>query len=246
MLKQKVQSGVLAVGAFSAMACCIAWSQQQYAVSQRFHLQQKTEGASGELQVLTDSRLESEVRRQMWGKGDWSIVLPPESELFREFSKASPGNAKLQIRSEANDLLSERILEAPLAELQEMSIDGDNNGTFLLTVDYTAGFGSYSGLVTTLLRVRGAKFHDLIAEAEGTHSHEPIRLVKSLKADWKMLPGSKHAEILSISCRAGQGSSFIVVYTRYYFKGGLWFERHRERLGFWESDEAFPARSQFP
>jgi hypothetical protein len=246
MLRPKNQSLVLAVVAFSAITCGIDSGQVQYIVSQSSALHRGTKATGGELQVLTDGRLSSAVRDELWGKGAWSFVLSPRTKLFQEFSKMPPGNAKLQIRDEGNDLLSERLLGAPLAELQEMHIDGESDDTFLLTVDHSAGFGSYSGLVTTLLQIHGTKFRDLEAQVVGTRSHEPIRVVKSLKADWKMFPGSREPEILSISCRPGQDNSFVIVYVRYYLHRGAWFKRQRIRPGLWESDRAFPPQSAFP
>lgn len=246
MLRQKVILNALVVGIFAEMTCCVAWHQQQYAVSQSFPLHQATEGLAGTLQLLMDSRLTPDVRGEMWGKGDWSVVLSPDAKLFQEFSKVPPAYAKLQIRSEAGQLVSERILGVALAQIQEVNFDGENNRTFLLTVDSSVGFGSDAGLETTLLQIHDGTFRGVFAEAEGTRKSEPFRLVKTLKADWKMVSSSEKPEILSFSCRPAQDGSFVVVYVRYYFERGEWFAKQRERPGFWESDQGFPPRSEFP
>lgn len=116
---------------------------------------------------------------------------------------------------------------------------------FLLTQDYSMGAGSYSGLVTTLLTASDASFHELRALDTGSHHAEPIRLMKSLKSDWRVVQHESRPEIFSVSCHPSRNGKFVVDYARYSFQGGQWLEYKHEAAGFWESDEQFPDASAF-
>ena len=119
--------------------------------------------------------------------------------------------------------------------------------TFLLTVDHSAGLGSYAGLETSLLQVTGTGFRDLDALIVDTQQREPIRLTRSLKSDWKISKDSKVLEILSLWCRPmPDGATFNLMFTHYGFDGKEWLVRKRQVRGFWESDQPFPPRSEFP
>ncbi len=198
--------------------------------------------------MLLDSRLTDSVREQMWGQGDWSIVFPPESQIFKAFTLLAPGNAKIEIRTSAGKLVATRALEVPLAKLEEWSPDGKPNRGYLLTQDFSIGMGSYNGPGTSLIQIVGASFHDVTALNAATQKEEPIHLAKTLKQDWRFTSGRNGNEILAVSCHpefGGKGDSFVVDYTRYFFNRTRWIKYMRQENGFWESDQSFPPRSAF-
>jgi hypothetical protein len=185
------------------------------------------------------------VRKQLWGKGDWSIVFPPDSSVYKDFSNRPPIRSKLSILDNAGKVIAERVLETPLAKLEALNAAARSGRMFLLTQDYSMGAGSYNGLVTTLLTVSDAGFHEPRALDTGSHHEEPIRLLKSLKSDWRVVQHESGPEIFSVSCHPSRNGKFVVDYARYSFDGSQWLEYKHEAAGFWESDQQFPDASAF-
>lgn len=238
---------VLAGWLLLAIACHAADKKQPaYATVQEFRLTQKQNGTDGKIELLMDARLTPAVREQMWGKGEWSQVLSPETALFKEFKASPPRKAKLRIKNEAGRVVAERSLDRPLAELKECAAGGCGGAEYFLTVDFTAGFGSYSGLGTTLLQISKGTLQDAKAIHVSTHRQEPIRLAKTLKSDWRIATGNQGTEILALSSHPGSDGAFVTEYVRYRFDGGQWLKYERHEVGMWESDQPFPPRSAFP
>ena len=156
-----------------------------YSVAQAYALHMGPNGIDGTVQLLIDKRLTGAVQDEMWAKGDWSFVFPPGSKLNNEFKAIPPHRAKLRIAESDGKTIAERDLETPLAKLRAWNPTSSTHEIFLLTQDYSAGVGSYSGAVTTLLRVSDSGFHDLEALNTGSQQRETIRLMKSLKSDWQ-------------------------------------------------------------
>ncbi len=237
---------VLVSWILTAFSCgVVAQKPQTYAIVQTFPLSQVSNGIDGRIELLMDARLSPSVREQLWGKGDWSLVLPQDSNLFKDFSALPPLNAKLRIRDDTGKLVAERSLERPLANLEEWRPASEKGG-YLLSIDFSAGFGSYNGLGTTLLQVCNRTFHDVEALNAVTHKREPIRLAKSLKSDWRIEPRSEGTDILSLSSHPGNNGNFVSDYVRYSFDGKQWLEHKKQKDGLWESDQPFPPRSAFP
>jgi hypothetical protein len=218
----------------------------RYVTAQNFALGQTENAIEGTLELSLDGRLSRSVRDELWGKGDWSFVLSPDSSLYREFSKRPPAKARLSIADATGKVVAVRDLQTALAKLQRWGTATGGNRLFLLTQDYSAGFGSYSGLGTTLLMVSGPAFRDVKALNEQSHQEEEIRLTKSLKADWRITQQGEHTEILSVSCHPASLSRFVVDYVRYSTDGERWLVFKREADGVWESGDPFPKRSMYP
>src|SRR6266481_1233494 len=233
---------------FMLMVCNAAErSGPAYTVAQTFALSRDPNGMNGKMELLLDSRLTPAVRKLMWGTGGWSFVLSLESELFKEFSARPPAHARLVISDHSGKVIADRTLDGALAELTEWSPAAARNHEYLLTVDYSAGAGSYSGLVTTVIQASHASLHDVEAADVAMQKQELIRLAKTLKSGWKIDSSSGGTNILLVSCHpAGSTDSFVIDYVRYELHGSAWFKYLRQAPGFWESDEPFPASSVFP
>ena len=137
-------------------------------------------------------------------------------------------------------------LETPLAKIEAWNPSSGDNYLFLLTEDHSAGAGSYNGLATNLLQISDGAFHYVKATNATSHQERPIRLLKSLKSDWRIASPENETEILMASCLPRDNGSFVIDYTRYRIDGTQWFEYKREVDGFGESDRSFPERSAFP
>ena len=122
--------------------------------------------------------------------------------------------------------------------------------SFLVAVDYSAGFGSYAGVTTLLLDVVEREFQWADAIGIATHETERISLPETLKSAWKLVPYRGNQDILLVYCRPAKvqvaGRDFVVGYVRYRFDGERWLKYERLRNGFWESDESFPTLASFP
>lgn len=103
--------------------------------------------------------------------------------------------------------------------------------TFVLTRDYSIGWGSYNGPISYFLEVSGNGIRYIL----------PHGLITSLKTTWAIVPTNTASEILSKKCRpdfdkSDSGSlEFKVIYERFAFQDGSWHTTLREQSGFWES-----------
>jgi hypothetical protein len=217
----------------------------QYSVAQTYALRQEDKGARTSLVLLMDIRLSKSLQKDLWGKGDWAFVFPPDSNAYREFSNHPPMKSKLQIINSAGGIVAERDLETPLARLQAWKPTTETSQLFLLTQDYSAGFGSYSGLVTSLIMIADGAFREVQALDTESRRQDPIRLMKSLKSDWRIIERVGRPEILSVSCHPNEQRKFVIDYARYSFDGSQWVIHKRETEGIWESDDPFPESSAF-
>lgn len=217
----------------------------QYATAQKFSLRQEGGDTGCSLQLLIDTRLSESVQKELWRKGDWRFVFPSDSSLYRDFSIRPPIKSRLCIIDSARKLVAERELEEPLAKLQLLNSNVESSQLFLLTQDHSVGFGSYNGLVTTLLTVADSTFHDIKALDLGSHQERPVQMMKSLKSDWRLVQQERGLEILSVSCHLDRSGQFVINYIRYSFDGKAWVEYKHQMAGIWESDEAFPDASVF-
>jgi hypothetical protein len=218
-------------------------------VSERQPLSKELDGVDGWLQIMIDARLSEKLRKEMWGVGGWAFVMPEDDPLYKVFSATPPRNAELQIVDLKGQIVAGEMLERPLATVERTTLYADRP-TFLVTVDYSIGMGSYAGLTTLLLDVVDAKPLWLEAINRDTGKSGPIRLSKTLKSDWRLSPRGPQKDLLQVLCRPddfGGSGAFSLAYIRYHFDGGAaWQMRERVKKGFWESDEPFPEATQFP
>lgn len=229
-----------------ASLCTGRAAQSDYAVTQEFLLRQNKTASTETLQLLTDKRLSKSLQEELWGHGDWNLSLSPNSPIFKVFSLRRPTDSRLRIINSVGETAAEYNLKVPLAKLEAWNAASGNGQVFLLTRDYTAGFGSYSGLVTTLLMVSDSAFHEVEAWNPESHREQPIWLLDSLKSMWRISHREERPEILSVSCHPKSGGKFAIDYVRYSLDGERWIERRREVEGIWESDDTFPENSAFP
>jgi hypothetical protein len=221
-----------------------------YAVILRSPLSKTSNGIDGYLELRQDARLTPKLRALLWGTGNVDI---DENRDLAIFKSEPPRNASIRIVDQAGKVLEEQALERPLAKLRTAKLYGDSRVTYLLTVDYSAGFGSYSGPITNLAEVKGARLRWVEAlEAIGGSSRK-ISLMDSLKTTWKFVdsPDGKGKQILLAQCRpdgsfVGGDQDFKTKYARFYFDGTKWVVLERTVRGFTEFEQSFPSRRYFP
>jgi hypothetical protein len=218
---------------------------QERIIVQTQVLRQEANGVSGTLQLLLDTRLTAPVREELWGVGDWSLVLAPESATYKAFANRPPINALLRVVDVNGSVVSKRELERPLAKLEEWDSVSSRNRWFLLTEDLSAGFGSYSGRATNLVEVKRGSIHEVEALDSDSHRKERFRLMKALRSDWRITRRDSGGEILSVSSHPKDSLGFVTEYLRYSYDGHQWQVFKREVAGSWTSDEPFPQRAAF-
>ena len=189
--------------------------------------------AEARLELLTDKRVKP-------GMSDEDAMgLPP---------------AKLRLFRADGTLAQEKTLERSRAFLKMAPpLYGEaGQETYLLTVDYSVGMGSYNGPITFLVEVTSGAMRYVSVGGK------PITLMRSLKTDWKFAPiksgGVKSTDILEVSCRpsetaksdANPNNDFTVSYRRTHWNGVKWTRREKTKTGFWEDDGAFPSVALFP
>ena len=211
-------------------------------------LSQAANGVDGELELWQDSRLTPKLSQSMWGTGGIDIDDDPVETIFK---KEPPHDAELRLVNHDGKVLQREPLERSLAHLKATYLYGDKRISYEVTVDYSAGFGSYSGPITTFVEVHDA--HLSWVEATDTDGKsERLTLMQSLKTAWKQVPraNGKAAQFLEASCRPKDfGSSeptFQITYKHYFFDGKQWKSLVRTQDGFTEFDNGFPQRSLFP
>jgi hypothetical protein len=172
----------------------------KYTVASQISFSKKLNKIDGKLQILEDSRLTPERREKLWGSGGINIDDDPTLSTFRS---EPPHNAQLRILDAKGNVSEILPLEQPLAKLSSTMLYGTLQPTYLVTVDYSAGFGSYSGPITLLGEVHDGSLHWLEAVNRATGEKSQIRLMASLKTTWKIVQSSSRArkEILLAACR---------------------------------------------
>ena len=175
----------------------------RYSVVVRLPLSQNADGIDGYVELLDDSRLTPNIRKQAWQTGEFEGEIDADSGPdLQPFKNEPPSNALIQIVGLDRRVIETKTLD-PLAKLQAARLYGSSKLTYLLTVDYSAGFGSYSGPITDLVEMNGGHMRWVEAtDARTGHSGE-ISLMSSLKTTWKLVdaPHEKGREILVAACR---------------------------------------------
>lgn len=126
--------------------------------------------------------------------------------------------------------------------------------TFSVTIDSSAGFGSYSGDATYFFDLQKQRFHWLTFRNPTTGKDAEIQVLQSLKSSWTLSPAPnlQGLDILQIACRpkieslAQPTLDFELIFTRFTFDGSRWARYERKKPGYWEQGDDFPSRDEFP
>jgi len=242
---------VLALGAAAAPAEVKPAIPAGYAVYQTTALNPRESGVAGVLQILQDERVTSKYRDGWGSSREPDTVLPEGDPLLKSIAGTPLRNGRLRLVGDDGQVIADEPFEVPLGKLETAFLYGGEFPTYLVTVDYGIGFGSYNGPATMLAEVRGGRL--VFVQAVG--DKDPIRLAETLKHGWRFVDAAKGRgkEIEEIDCHPNfdnpkweDRSEFVVIYTTYRFDGRHWRASSRQTIGFWENEGDWPARSQFP
>lgn len=225
-----------------------------YAIADSIELTAERDAAAGRIELLQDVRLTPAVRRLWWGLDATSCSAPTDpalADLCRSIGDRPLLPAVVRLVTPAGAVVDQRAFERELAGLAQRFVYGTRRRTFLVTVDYGVGFGSYAGATTLLVEPTGARLVWLRAVGASTSKVEEIRLPKTLKSGWKTIPRRdlRGLDLLAVRCAPDferLPENFVVRYERYTFTGNHWVRLERREPGLWENEGPFPAREKFP
>ena len=224
-----------------------AYSQPE-TIPQGFSVYKKINlSKGGQLLLLQDSRINEKLRGSMWGIGGVDLLDEKDRVVFAD---GPPRRAVLMILDAKGDVTYDKQLDCILAGLEKIKFYPAGRFSYILTEDKSIGSGSYAGLVSSFLEVIKGRPRWLSAKKEKSGKLVKISVMKSLKTDWKVLPSpeGRGKDIYQIACRPDTRfeEEFLLIYTRYHFNGKNWIRHERRENGFWESENGFPLRTNFP
>jgi hypothetical protein len=202
-----------------------------YVEYQRLPLNKELHGIDGALVIMRDRS-----------------ILSAEQYSFDDNETSC--NARLYLEGSNNKRIEAHEMERPIAKIEAVNLLSGSPSSFSLTVDYSAGVGSYSGPGTRFFDVVMGKIKWVYAKDEKTGRSEEIHVARTLKTDWKLFPHGKNQDILEIRCRPAfkdkSEDTFETTYSRYRYNGREWIHYSRSEDGFWENEGDFPKESLFP
>jgi hypothetical protein len=237
--------------------CAVASASDGYAVRLSLPLAPGPDRIRGRLELLEDERIRPEMRTaiaESFG-GDPCAEHPPAvlQPLCGAARRRPLRPALLRLRNARGDVTATRTAERPLAELSAQLLYATQRRTYMFTVDLSAGIGSYSGPVVRLAEPDSLGFGWLLADSAGVAT-DTITLVSTLKTAWRAVSRAdgRGEDLLMVLCRPdfspadSSTARFLLTFKRYTFDGQHWLLRQRQQPGCYESDQPFPAVSNFP
>jgi hypothetical protein len=206
-----------------------------YKVYQGLRLTEYSNGIDGSILVLIDERINGVTGGML--KDAYSEVEALHLQMDPTIWSLEAGEVRqalLLVIDRERRILYHEQLGRESARIDRVFLYRDRSKpTFIVTRDYSIGWGSYNGPVSYFLEV---------SAAVGIRYVLPHGLMTSLKTAW-IIFGSEQgsAEILSKKCRPNFQAStpndmkFQVIYERFHFDGNAWQSTLIEEDGFWEA-----------
>ena len=216
-----------------------------YKVCQGLKLTVYSNGIDGSVLILVDERisgLSGGMLKDPYSDVEMLEVCPDptlwllETDQLRQSPPPQLRQALLLVVDRELRTLYHEQLGRESARIDRVYLYPDKSKpTFVVTRDYSIGWGSYNGPVSYFLEV---------SASAGIRYVLPHGLMTSLKTAWAILGSSQAAsEILSKKCRpnfeersADGHLKFQVIYERFHFDGTLWQPMLIQEDGFWEAD----------
>lgn len=207
-----------------------------YRIFQGLTLNRFSNGVDGSILILVDERIDGlsgAIRNDPYsGMGTLHLQLDPRNWSLRQDEVKQ---ALLLVVDEKLRILYSEQLGRESARLDRVFLYRDrSHPTFVVTRDYSIGWGSYNGPVSYFLEVADGGIRYIL----------PHGLMTSLKTAWAIDNKENSAVIMSKKCRpdfekskGGTSMEFKVIYERFSFDGESWKTSICEEGGFWESEK---------
>lgn len=233
------------------IACALLFATSASRAGDIYKVVQSISTKDGRLQILEDARLSPSLERKMWDSCvNPSFILDESDPQVKVFAHAPLRPAEVrqvddrghQVAIEAPDAFS------PIAKIEGRRLGPPSGTVYLVDVNNSACFGSYSGRGVLLMHFDRGVIRPVLV----SHLNEKptgLHLFNTLKTDWRIAdPSPNHTVINYVLCRpdASNPPKFTMRYITYRFDGSAWRATVREEPGFWESDQGFPDKIRFP
>jgi hypothetical protein len=210
---------------------------------------------NGHLEVLLDARLAPDIRKAMLDKCvDPEDILEENDPRLKPLLKERPLAALFrQVDIKGRIITSMQPNEqAPVARIEAHTIGNPADPVFLLDTNDSACMGSYSGRGVLFYHFDHGRITPVMVNGNGKPTQ--IYLFDSLKSEWRFLVNTPtKIEIEQMLCRPDyahntgkENMPFLLRYITFRFDGGKWTQAERLKPGFWEADDNFPPRRNFP
>jgi hypothetical protein len=245
-----VATAVVCIIFFGLKAPASAATPQGYRVFQSIPLQRVSDGLDGALELLQDQRISEDFRERMKGMDRTSYCYDKNLASPCESIRPTPLKPTLvRLVDAQNRVIDSRLFERELGSLRAIALYGPSPRAFAVTIDFSAGFGSYNGEITFFADVQAERLRWLKAQRPAGGGETDVTVMTSLKTAWKLVKAKNGAgmDILKIACRPdfATENDFELIYTRFAFDGKRWIRHARTKRGFWEQG-SFPALEEFP
>lgn len=233
-----------------------------YAVRAAYTLVPGPDRMSGRIDLLEDARIQPSMRTaisEAWG-GDPCVdnPVPVLAPLCDVSHRTALRPALLRLLDATGRVVASDTLERPLADLGVANLYGSARSSYKLTVDLTAGIGTYSGPYTRFAEPDSDAFGWVMDVDTFGRAPDTLTLVSTPKTAWRAVPRAdgRGLDFLMVLCRpdfeapdsAADSLRFLLTFERFTFDGRRWERRRRQEHGCWESRDSsdFPARTRFP
>ena len=179
--------------ASTGVAAHIAPAPVQYRVKTRVPLHRDLDGIDGSVELLIDERITSEIEAAPY-------EVDRDEELQKKFAVDPLRLAQLRTLDSLERVVETRTLKQPVAALEAVSLYGTSRRSFLVTEDYSSGFGSYSGPATQVMEMTGGRWRVVQAKDAATGKLEALSVAKTGKTAWKLAPYGEATDILEVIC----------------------------------------------
>jgi hypothetical protein len=216
----------------------------RYRLAQQLPLTKYSNGLEGHILILVDHRLVGVMGRSRESHHQGVEAFSFSRDLHTLLLQEEEGRqtALLFVVDDKLRIVYERPLGRASARLDRVHLYEDKRrSTFIVTTDFSIGWGSYNGPVSEFLEVRADGIFDIL----------PDGLMTSLKSAWGIGQGSPHMELWYKTCRPNYEKTehqcahgemapleFLVTRERFRYDGSAWNRGTQSESGYWEYEES--------
>ncbi|MDD2736259.1 MAG: hypothetical protein PHF56_20195 [Desulfuromonadaceae bacterium] len=184
-----------------------------------------------------------------------SLIIKRDRRFMYEYSAGldtpeTTCNARLYLMDKNNKIVFSKKLEKPIASLETVELLERQPKSFALEEDYSIGWGSYAGPITSFFDVVNGKVKWLQTRQNNAKKIKKLYVSSSLKTGWQIVKAGNNFDILEAACRPEfsirlDEAAFSITYRRYHYNGTEWIEYSRKDSGYWDFEE-YPDIALYP
>jgi hypothetical protein len=182
------------------------------------------------IQVLRDARLRGIKRIPLDIDGPQAVTYTP---------------ALLRLIDSSGKKLEVHQLSKPMAWIKGSMLDGPGP-TFEVTEDFSTGFGTYNGPMTSFVSIGSGKLQWLEASDPDGRNEHVIQFLDSIRSVWRVKNPTTILAAFAQPDKKGTGGT--VRLSRYSYEKDHWVEHSVTKSGpsEFEATESIPADSEYP